>query len=1053
MSNFNQFFKNQGAKTMVERFFTGIDEYTPNKKLTNLTWHLAEEDKRPASYFIENGLTATHKVILEYTINYDDEIRTSEFEVPREIDGVFIIEGAYRIATNNLGKDYDCRINMSGTGRQYINFDYGREYDIKTGILKIKRVNPDLGLPEKVREYKLEEIDELSGIEKEVLKLSERQRKKFQVKLDIDYSPDYISKKLIEDCIAYGDDRIRDLIIDKKIDSVPVGFMKYIFNGGNNKNFYGTKSQLRNYWSKQGKLQDQINVLTNLCARYWKGSSSKKKGEDNDVQVSPGVNAMNLESITNKIYIPETVAYNTTFSDLICVGATPNNGNIGKQNALTVSTHITDEDVLFDCYTTKFQKITIPYLDYLNHKVCASEYVDYDTNTVKPDKDGKVEVKHRMRRKMVPVEEIELIDLHPYYRLSEEVRRIPFVNFTDSVRICMGSGMLKQAIPLVNAERPLVDTGNYEELHTNVLNERFKEESGVVKDVNEEGVLIELPNKDEILIPRKTAIQSINDVDVFTEPKVKKGQKVKKGDVITGAVGLEEDTYKMGINALVLFHAMFGDVNEDALVVSESFSKKMHSYSVIDLIYEVRTNEAIKWIAPIGQQVKSKDPVMMTYKAVKLDLVNKALNDKLGGIFGDQKLDLSEYTIESNLEVPNDIDEAYVSDVRIQENLHPRVPGGTKRPDLTYAHTSEETIKDYNFDRKIIYDRYPEYIAADRLKDISLADKDYKIVYVVRIRLIKRTNLMIGSKVTNRYGGKGVISKILPDDKMPIMVESATGNKKVVDIVMNPYSTINRKIPSVNMESLLGSIAHRIHDIVDERKNDKKKQETIMPLVQKYYPGRFDGMTLEKFLKLHENSKLEDVYYFNVGSYSRLTPKQIDEWAKELGVTPQSKILMPSDTIADLDELKANLSEEEYNTAVKNLTGRYVEVEKPLSVGYMTMEELYQIPTYSDKVTSSMFGVDVNEWVDSPIMGRGGYRKTGQIIGEMELMAYLSRNARDFIKLSRGDTSREDNQLFLNNLLGLGLTVTDSKGYNQGGSSLKSRLGEMKTKFRLKNQK
>jgi hypothetical protein len=48
---------------------------------------------------------------------------------------------------------------------------------------------------------------------------------------------------------------------------------------------------------------------------------------------------------------------------------------------------------------------------------------------LKPDKDGQVEVKYRMKRKMVPVEEVELIDLHPDYRLSSTTRRIPFVNY------------------------------------------------------------------------------------------------------------------------------------------------------------------------------------------------------------------------------------------------------------------------------------------------------------------------------------------------------------------------------------------------------------------------------------------------------------------------------------------------------------------------------------------------------------------------------------------------------------------------------------------------
>lgn len=96
---------------------------------------------------------------------------------------------------------------------------------------------------------------------------------------------------------------------------------------------------------------------------------------------------------------------------------------------MTISCHITDDDVLFDVYDPNFVKVTIPYLDYLNKKVAASEFVDYETNLLKPNKDGEVEVKYRMKREMVPVNEVELIDLHPDFRLSETTRRIPFVNY------------------------------------------------------------------------------------------------------------------------------------------------------------------------------------------------------------------------------------------------------------------------------------------------------------------------------------------------------------------------------------------------------------------------------------------------------------------------------------------------------------------------------------------------------------------------------------------------------------------------------------------------
>lgn len=110
------------------------------------------------------------------------------------------------------------------------------------------------------------------------------------------------------------------------------------------------------------------------------------------------------------------------------------NQNTNLQNSLTVSTHLTDDGVLFDVYDKDFKKITIDYLDYLNSKVVASEYVDYETNTIKPNESGKIEVKHRMKRKTVDKDDYDLIDLHPDYRLSTSTRRIPFLKNIEEIK-------------------------------------------------------------------------------------------------------------------------------------------------------------------------------------------------------------------------------------------------------------------------------------------------------------------------------------------------------------------------------------------------------------------------------------------------------------------------------------------------------------------------------------------------------------------------------------------------------------------------------------------
>ena len=84
------------------------------------------------------------------------------------------------------------------------------------------------------------------------------------------------------------------------------------------------------------------------------------------------------------------------------------------------------------------------------------------------------------------------------------------------------------------------------------------------------------------------------------------------------------------------------------------------------------------------------------------------------------------------------------------------------------------------------------------------------------------------------------------------------------------------------------------------------------------------------------------MYYFNVGCFStKFTPELVNQWAEELGVESQSKILMPETELTDLDELKDNLEPEEYNKLVSGMTGKFIEVDKPLMAGYMTLEELY----------------------------------------------------------------------------------------------------------------
>jgi DNA-directed RNA polymerase beta subunit len=215
--------------------------------------------------------------------------------------------------------------------------------------------------------------------------------------------------------------------------------------------------------------------------------------------------------------------------------------------------------------------------------------------------------------------------------------------------------------------------------------------------------------------------------------------------------------------------------------------------------------------------------------------------------------------------------------------------------------------------------------------------------------------------------GKGVISKVVPDDKMPIV------NGRKIEVVLNPYSTINRKIPSVIMETAMGNIAIKLHDNVQEMRKTVRGRKQIMPMINKYYENRYENLSVDEFLDLVDKNPIEDVFSFKVGCFSKYSPSIIKEWMNELGVSTQSKVLMPRSELTDLEALKEAMTEDEYNEFVKSIENEYVEVEQPLMSGMMTMEKLYHMPKYSNKVTTDMTDNRYGE----PLMGRGRYRSEG----------------------------------------------------------------------------
>jgi len=183
--------------------------------------------------------------------------------------------------------------------------------------------------------------------------------------------------------------------------------------------------------------------------------------------------------------------------------------------------------------------------------------------------DDKVQARFRGDFKMVDPREVDFVDVSPKQLVSVAAGLIPFLEHDDANRALMGSNMQRQAVPLATTEAPLVATGleNKTALDSRVM--VVAEEAGVVERVDASSARIGGREYRFKKFHRSNAGTCINQ-----RPLVKKGQKVKKDQVIADGPGTAGGELALGRNVLVAFMPWLGYNFEDAIVISERLVKE-----------------------------------------------------------------------------------------------------------------------------------------------------------------------------------------------------------------------------------------------------------------------------------------------------------------------------------------------------------------------------------------------------------------------------------------------------------------------------------------------
>ncbi len=272
----------------------------------------------------------------------------------------------------------------------------------------------------------------------------------------------------------------------------------------------------------------------------------------------------------------------------LCTIETPEGPNIGLISSLC-------------CYAVidKLGFIETPYYKVENGKVKINEEPVYLTAEKEEDhiiaqastpiekdgtiRDSRLKVRHLADFPIVDREQVTLMDVAPNQIASIAASLIPFLEHDDANRALMGSNMMRQAVPLLNPEVPIVGTGlePYVAQDSRVLINA--EGDGVVTYVDATTITIryDMDDTDRLVsfdedekTYHLTKFQRTNQSSCINlSPIVRKGDKVKKGQVLCEGYATKDGSLALGRNLMVAFMPWKGYNFEDAIVISENAIK------------------------------------------------------------------------------------------------------------------------------------------------------------------------------------------------------------------------------------------------------------------------------------------------------------------------------------------------------------------------------------------------------------------------------------------------------------------------------------------------
>ena len=310
----------------------------------------------------------------------------------------------------------------------------------------------------------------------------------------------------------------------------------------------------------------------------------------------------------------------------LCTIETPEGPNIGLISSLCVFAKINHLGFIETPYRRVVDGKVMFDEDpiYLSAEEEENKYIAQATTPMNEDHvlEDNVKVRYLADYPIVPKEQVNLIDVAANQIASIAASLIPFLENDDANRALMGSNMMRQAVPLLNPEVPIVGTGLERRVALDSRAMLRAEGEGVVEYADALKIVIRYDRTDaERLVSFDTDVKTYmlekfrrtnQNSCINQKPIVRRGDKVKKGDVLTEGYATSQGELALGRNMLVAFMPWKGYNYEDAIVISDRVVKEdiFTSIHIEEFTLEVRDTKR-------GQEVLTNDIPNVSQEATK----------------------------------------------------------------------------------------------------------------------------------------------------------------------------------------------------------------------------------------------------------------------------------------------------------------------------------------------------------------------------------------------------------------------------------------------------